>query len=55
VPAWIGELVGLRTLDLGHNALLSVPDLAALRSLEILYLHDNALRALPALPPTLTY
>jgi Leucine-rich repeat (LRR) protein len=45
----------LRTLDLGHNRLRSVPDLSALSQLEILYLHDNALTALPALPSSLTY
>ena len=32
-----------------------MPDLSALTRLEILYLHDNALTALPALPPSLTY
>jgi len=47
VPAWYGELTGLRTLDLGHNRLTTVPDLSALARLEILYLHDNALTALP--------
>ncbi len=55
VPSWYAELTGLRTLDLGHNRLEWVPDLSALTRLEILYLHDNALRALPALPPSLTY
>ncbi|MDA0166898.1 leucine-rich repeat domain-containing protein [Solirubrobacter ginsenosidimutans] len=45
----------MRTLDLGHNALTAVPDLSALTQLEILYLHENALTALPALPPSLTY
>jgi Leucine-rich repeat (LRR) protein len=55
VPEWYGELTGLRTLDLGHNALRAVPDLSALTRLEILYLHENALTALPALPPSLTY
>jgi len=55
VPAWFGQLTNLRTLDLGHNALTSVPDLSALTRLEILYLHDNALVALPPLPVSLTY
>jgi Leucine-rich repeat (LRR) protein len=55
VPAWYGRLTKLRTLDLGHNALMSVPDLDALTQLEILYLHDNALTQLPALPPSLRY
>jgi Leucine-rich repeat (LRR) protein len=55
VPEHYGALTNLRTLDLGHNALASVPDLSALTRLEILYLHDNALTALPALPPSLTY
>jgi len=32
-----------------------VPDLSALTQLEILYLHENALTELPALPPSLTY
>jgi Leucine-rich repeat (LRR) protein len=55
VPPWYAQLTGLKTLDLGHNRLASVPDLDALTQLEILYLHDNALTALPALPPSLTY
>jgi Leucine-rich repeat (LRR) protein len=55
VPDFYGSLTTLRTLDLGHNALVSVPDLDALTRLEILYLHENALTALPALPPSLTY
>lgn len=55
VPDWYGTLTGLRTLDLGHNALRTLPDLSALTRLEILYIHDNALTAVPALPPSLTY
>ena len=55
VPEFYGALPRLRTLDLGHNALTSLPDLSALTRLEILYLHDNALTSLPALPPSLTY
>ena len=55
MPGFYGTLPRLRTLDLGHNALASLPDLSALTELEILYIHDNALTALPALPPSLTY
>jgi Leucine-rich repeat (LRR) protein len=55
VPEFYGALTNLRTLDLGHNALTAVPDLAGLTRLEILYLHENALTALPALPPSLRY
>jgi len=55
VPAFYGELRTLRTLDLGHNALESLPDLSRLTRLEILYIHDNALRELPPLPRSLTY
>jgi hypothetical protein len=33
VPEFYGELTNLRTLDLGHNALRSVPDLDALTQL----------------------
>ena len=55
MPDWYGSLTGLRTLDLGHNALRVLPDLSALTRLEILYIHDNALGAVPALPPSLTY
>ena len=32
-----------------------MPDLSALTELDILYLHDNALRVLPPLPESLTY
>jgi Leucine-rich repeat (LRR) protein len=55
VPEFYGALPSLRTLDLGHNALKAVPDLSGLTRLEILYLHENALTALPKLPPSLTY
>ncbi len=55
MPEWFGSLTRLRTLDLGHNRLASVPDLSALTDLDILYLHDNALTELPGLPPSLTY
>jgi len=49
VPSWIGSLTRLRTLDLGHNVLSSLPDsMAELQALEILYIHDNRLAALPA-------
>ncbi len=49
VPSWIGSLTRLRTLDLGHNLLSSLPDsMAALEALEILYIHDNRLSELPA-------
>jgi Leucine-rich repeat (LRR) protein len=48
VPAWIGSLTRLRTLDLGHNVLSSLPDsMAELQALEILYIHDNRLSELP--------
>ena len=55
MPRVLGALTRLRTLDLGHNALVACPTCPALTQLEILYLHDNALDALPALPPSLTY
>lgn len=55
MPEFYGRLTNLRTLDLGHNQLTAVPDLSALEQLEILYLHENALRELPALPRSLTY
>ena len=46
----IGSLHKLRMLDLGHNALTSVPDeigtLPALK--DFLYLHDNQLSSLPS-------
>jgi Leucine-rich repeat (LRR) protein len=49
VPPWIGSLTRLRTLDLGHNVLSSLPDsMAELQALEILYIHDNRLAVLPA-------
>jgi len=50
VSAHIGRLKRLRTLDLGHNALISVPDaLADLECLtDFLYLHDNRLTSLPS-------
>ena len=47
MPDFYGRLGALRTLDLGHNALTRLPDLSGLTRLEILYLHDNALTALP--------
>ena len=45
----IGRLKRLRTLDLGHNLLASVPErLADLDGLtDFLYLHDNCLTSLP--------
>ena len=50
ISADIGRLKRLRMLDLGHNALPSVPeslgDLASLS--DFLYLHDNRLKSLPA-------
>jgi Leucine-rich repeat (LRR) protein len=49
VPGWIGSLTRLRTLDLGHNVLASLPDsMASLQALEILYIHDNRLGELPS-------
>lgn len=49
VPSWIGSLTRLRTLDLGHNVLSSLPDsMAELQALEILYIHDNRLSVLPS-------
>jgi Leucine-rich repeat (LRR) protein len=48
VPEWIGSLTRLRTLDLGHNVLSSLPDsMGELQALEILYIHDNRLGELP--------
>src|SRR3954463_4144809 len=46
----IGRLQRLRMLDLGHNALTSVPEsLGDLENLaDFLYLHDNRLTSLPA-------
>jgi Leucine-rich repeat (LRR) protein len=58
VPAWVGELTRLRTLDLGHNLLSALPSLARLEALEILYVHDNRLGELPdwiGSLPSLTY
>jgi Leucine-rich repeat (LRR) protein len=58
LPAWVGGLRRLRTLDIGHNLLTSLPSLAGCRELEILYIHDNRLGALPpwiAQLPSLTY
>ena len=47
--SWIGSLTRLRTLDLGHNVLASLPDsMRELQALEILYIHDNRLGELPA-------
>ncbi|WP_317987136.1 hypothetical protein [Streptomyces kanamyceticus] len=45
----IGRLTRLRTLDLGHNALVAVPEeLGKLSELtDFLYLHDNQLSVLP--------
>jgi Leucine-rich repeat (LRR) protein len=48
VPESLARLTRLRTLDLGHNALRSLPSLAALQALEILYIHDNKLGEIPA-------
>ena len=49
VPEKIATHTGLRMLDLGHNALTSVPlglgSLVALK--DFLYLHDNQLTYLP--------
>src|SRR5690242_18039339 len=49
VSARIGRLKRLRMLDLGHNALRSVPEsLGNLDALSgFLYLHDNQLTSLP--------
>src|SRR5690348_8376703 len=46
----VGQLKRLRMLDLGHNALCSLPEsLGNLESLsDFLYLHDNRLRSLPS-------
>jgi len=45
----IGRLRHLRMLDLGHNALLSVPaSIGTIETLcDFLYLHDNRLTTLP--------
>ena len=50
VSADIARLKSLRTLDLGHNRIASIPDaLGDLVSLDrFLYLHDNRLTELPA-------
>ena len=49
VPAEIGHLSALRTLDLGHNQLTSVPaEIGQLTSLEWLNLGYNQLTSLPA-------
>jgi len=47
LPEWVGSLPRLRTLDIGHNLLSTLPSLAGCRELEILYIHDNRLGALP--------
>ena len=54
VPAVVRRLTGCARSTSATTG-SSVPDLSALTPLEILYLHDNALTALPALPPSLTY
>ena len=47
LPPRIGELRNLRMLDLGHNALTSIP--GTIHVTDFLYLHDNQLTSLPAL------
>src|SRR5580698_2601619 len=50
VSSRVGSLQHLRTLDLGHNKLVAIPEelghITELR--DFLYLHDNQLEALPA-------
>jgi Leucine-rich repeat (LRR) protein len=50
ISANMGRLRRLRMLDLGHNALRSVPEsLGELKDLsDFLYLHDNRLASLPS-------
>ena len=49
VPAVIGRLSALRTLDLGYNKLTSLPaEIGQLTSLTVLYLSCNKLTSLPA-------
>jgi Leucine-rich repeat (LRR) protein len=43
----VGSLTRLKTLDIGHNLLSSLPSLERLQALEILYIHDNRLGSLP--------
>lgn len=59
---YLPSLAALRKLDLSHNEILSLPSpqsLEGLKSLKILYLHDNeisewtALKALVAVPQLL--
>jgi len=54
LPPRIGELRNLRMLDLGHNALTSIP--GTIRVTDFLYLHDNQLSSLPSMNlPRLRY
>jgi len=54
LPLRIGELQNLRMLDLGHNALTSIP--GTIRVTGFLYLHDNQLSSLPVMDlPQLRY
>ena len=49
VPAEIGRLSALRTLNLGYNELTSVPaEIGQLTSLTVLYINGNQLTSLPA-------
>ena len=48
LPEWLAELTELRILDLSHQPLKALPDLARLEQLEFLYVSDLAITELPA-------
>ena len=52
VPAWLGKLTALTTLDLNHNQLTEVPaSLGNLTALTTLDLNHNQLTEVPAPQP----